>query len=89
MKKTSSTTILWVKASSEELLPKLLNLKEYGINIASTPSGRLSDSQLIAANAIVVTLERDCELLTHSSCAKNSLIYPYPLLSGWTGIILN
>ena len=80
MKKTRSTTILWVKASGEELLPKLLNLKEYGINIASTPSGRLSDSQLIAANAIVVTLERDCELLTALQLRKKQLNLSIPII---------
>ena len=80
MKTISSTTILWIKANSEELLPKLSNLKEYGINIASTPSGRLSDSQLLAANAIVVTLDTDCELLTSLQVRTKQLNLSIPII---------
>ena len=80
MKTISSTTILWIKANSEELLPKLSNLKEYGINIASTPSGRLSDSQFLAADAIVVTLDRNCELLTSLQVRKKQLNLSMPII---------
>ena len=67
-------------AGSDELLPKLSNLKEYGINIASTPSGRLSDGQLRAAHAIVVTLESDCDLLISLQLRNKQLNLSIPII---------
>tara|TARA_B100000767_G_C19772397_1_gene540741 strand:+ start:688 stop:2091 length:1404 start_codon:yes stop_codon:yes gene_type:complete len=80
VKKVNSTTILWINNSSDAFPSKLSSLKEHDINVASTPSANLTDGQLSSSNAVVLTLEKDCDLLCSIEARKKRLNLSTPII---------